>query len=77
MDTRSCMATPYGTVTLVGNTGYKTVKIKVESYERLKKTLEQVIQYGWSKIRAVRQDQPTLANLVDEAVSRLDRDSRK
>jgi len=61
----------------MGNAGYRTIKIRLDSYERLKKIVDKILRDGWRKIGSNRSDQPTLANAIDEAISRLEHDTPK
>jgi hypothetical protein len=50
---------------------YRTVKIKITSYQKLQELLERLAHDGWASVGADRRDAPTITNVVDEAISSL------
>lgn len=53
----------------MGNDGYRTIKIRIESYEKIRELLDRLMREGWSSV-AVDTGRPvTLANVVDEAIN--------
>jgi hypothetical protein len=55
----------------MGNSGFRTIKIRNSSYARLQDLIGQVASKGWVAIGSKRTDAPTIANVVDESVLKL------
>ena len=56
--------------------GYRTVRIKIATHVRLQKIVERVARDGWKSIGSKRTTAPTLTDIVEEAVDRLDEKGR-
>jgi hypothetical protein len=48
--------------------GYRSIKIRKDSYDRLQELIHKLAQDGWSSIGSSRRDELTAANVLDEAI---------
>jgi len=53
----------------VGNDGFRTIKIRIESYEKLRALLDRLMREGWTSVAVNTGRSVSLANIVDEALN--------
>lgn len=53
--------------------GFTTVRVRTADRERLRQLAERVAQHGWSAIGVKRNDKPSMANVLEEALNKLER----
>ena len=56
---------------IMSNSGLITIKISVDTHGQLKALIDKIVREGWQHVGADRQDSPTIANVVAEAITAL------
>lgn len=48
------------------------VRVTADTYERIQRLAQRAVRNGWNSLGAKREDLPTLAAIISEAVERLE-----